>query len=545
MKKNLVEVFLNKGFLLSPDVLESINEFDEEFLNLFLNKINSKEKLVVLNKDLFSIVKSSKNFLKINWVEFEKSRALLEKGKNGKVYSTFVSLMSGSSNIKESLDINEENFNDEESGLVYSEDGKGFNVIVLNSYNLDPKKWEIKDFVDHYRNKYNSLKDIIQKRLDFSNVLSINKLRNKTTKDKASIIGLVSDKTITSNDNVMVTLEDLTGEIKVLVNKDKLELYSIARNLVFDEVVGVSGVVGNNIVFANNIVFPDIPLNKEFKKTRDEVYAAFISDLHVGSKLFLKKDFQKFIDWVNCKSGNSQQKEIAKKLGYIFVLGDICDGVGIYPKQDSELEIKDIKKQYDEVAEYLSQIRQDIKIIMCPGNHDALRLSEPQPPLNKNSAESLYKLKNIIFVSNPAFVNIHSSVDFPGFDVLMYHGASFHYYIDNVDNLRLNNARDNPSLVLKFLLQKRHLAPSHGSSLYVPYSKDDPLVIKKIPDFFVAGEMHRCDVIQNFNNITLINCSCWQSKTDYQEKTGNNPDPSRVPVVNLKTRDVKILNFRN
>ena len=539
MKKNLVEAFLDKGFLLSPDVLENINDFDETFLDLALTKIDSKEKLVVLNKDLFSIMSSSKNFLKINWVEFEKSKALLEKGKNGKVYSTFINLMSGSDGNDLGLD-EEEILDDDKDG--YHNNGES-SLVVLNSYELDAKKWEIKDFVDHYRNKYNLLKEIIQNRPEFGNSLSINKLRNKTSKEKISIIGLISDKRITSNDNVILTLEDLTGEISVLVNKDKLELFSVAKNLVLDEVIGINGVLGNNIVFANNIAFPDMPLNKEFKKSPDEVYVAFISDLHTGSNLFLGKDLQKFIDWVNCKSGSAQQKEVAGKLKYIFITGDICDGVGIYPKQDSELDIKDIKKQYDKVAEYLSQIRKDIKIIICPGNHDAVRLSEPQPPLSEIFAESLYKLKNITFVSNPAFVNIHSSVDFPGFDVLMYHGASFHYFINNVDNLRLNNAVDNPSLVLKFLLQKRHLAPSHGSSLYVPYVKDDPLVIKKIPDFFVTGEMHRCDVNQNYNNITLINCSCWQSKTDFQEKVGNNPDPSRVPVVNLKTREVKILNF--
>jgi len=538
MKKDLVDVFLKKGFLLSPDSLEVLNEADENFLNNVPEKINSKEKLVVLNKDLFSAMKSSKNFLKVNWVEFEKSRALLEKGKNGKVYSTFVDMMSGSLNEKDVF-LEEENLIEKEIGIGKEDSG----VIVMNSYNLDSKKWEIKDFVDHYRNKYNSLKEIIQNRPEFNNVVSINKLGNKVSREKISVIGLISEKKITLNDNVLLTVEDLTGEIKILVNKDKLELYSIARNLVLDEVIGINGVMGNNIIFANNVVFPGIPLNKEFRKSSDEAYAAFISDFHIGSKLFLGKDFQRFIDWVNCKSGSSEQKEIAKKLKYIFVAGDICDGVGIYPGQDSELDIKDIKKQYDFVAEYLSQVRKDIKIIIGPGNHDALRLSEPQPPLNKKFAESLHNLKNIVFVSNPSIINIHSSRDFPGFDVLMYHGASFHYFIDNVDDLRLKNARDNPTLILKFLLQKRHLAPSHGSSLYVPYAKDDPLIIKKIPDFFVAGEMHRCDVEQNFNGVTLINCSCWQSKTDYQEKTGNNPSPSKVPVVNLKTREVKVLSF--
>ena len=145
-------------------------------------------------------------------------------------------------------------------------------------------------------------------------------------------------------------------------------------------------------------------------------------------------------------------------------------------------------------------------------------------------------------VTNPCLINIHSSENFEGFNILMYHGASFHYYVDNVDRLRQEKARDNPGIILKFLLQKRHLAPSHGSSLLIPDINNDFLVIDKIPDIIVSGDMHRSDV-SRYNNVTLVNCSCWESKTDFQEKTGNNPDPCKVPIINLKTREIKIMRF--
>ena len=541
-KKNAVDTFLDKGYFLSPDVLEDFaGEFDEEkFMKFLENNFISEEGPVVLNTDLFKFFKNSKKLINMNWAEFEKSRALLEKGRNGKLYSVFLDLAESGSDGKMMVD----NLDDSRDLEVVKEESVvGENpLIVLNSYNLDSKKWEVGDFVSHYKNKYNGLKDILMGRPGLEGVLSINKVINKNAKEKVAVIGLISDKSITSNNNVMLTVEDFTGGIKVLVNKDKLELYSVAKNLVLDEVIGVVGVSGNKIVFANDIIFPDVPAGKELKKSKDEAYVAFISDIHFGSNLFLEKDFLRFIDWVNGKSGSKEQKEIASKLRYIFVAGDLVDGVGIYPGQDEELVIKDIKKQYDLLAGYLGRIRKDVKLVLAPGNHDALRLSEPQPPLNKEFAGALYELPNATMVSNPALINIHSSIDFPGFDILMYHGASFHYFIRNVDNLRLNNATENPSLVLKFLLQKRHLAPSHGSSLYVPNLEEDPLIIKKIPDFFVAGEIHHSDV-GDYKNITLINCSCWQSATDYQEKVGNHPDPSKVVVANLKTREVKVLNF--
>jgi DNA polymerase II small subunit len=124
----------------------------------------------------------------------------------------------------------------------------------------------------------------------------------------------------------------------------------------------------------------------------------------------------------------------------------------------------------------------------------------------------------------------------------MYHGASFHYYIANIDSLRYSDTYNAPHNVLHYLLQKRHLAPTHSSTVYMPDPNEDPLVIDRIPDIFVCGDMHRSDISQ-YNNIITINCSCWQAKTDFQEKIGNNPDPAKVPLLNLKTREIKILKF--
>ena len=145
-------------------------------------------------------------------------------------------------------------------------------------------------------------------------------------------------------------------------------------------------------------------------------------------------------------------------------------------------------------------------------------------------------------VSNPSLVNIHSSEGFPGFDVLMYHGYSFDHYVSNTDAIRNRGGYNRADILMKFLLQKRHLAPTHASTLYIPDTNKDPLVIERVPDFFVTGHIHK-SMAANYKNTTLICGSCWQSKTDFQERVGHNPEPSRVPIVNLKTRDIKILKF--
>ena len=68
------------------------------------------------------------------------------------------------------------------------------------------------------------------------------------------------------------------------------------------------------------------------------------------------------------------------------------------------------------------------------------------------------------------------------------------------------------------------------------------LIIKKIPDIFVSAHTHK-SAVSYYNNTLLISVSSWESKTPYQEKMGNEPDFCKVPMFNLKTRTIKILDF--
>lgn len=415
-------------------------------------------------------------------------------------------------------------------------------VKVVYSYREEPKKREPQDFVDYFNSRYKAIEKILKQRQELKNTLSLNKITNKKEKENVSIIGIVSSKQTTKNGNLLLVLEDPTGKRSVLVNKNKPSLFNDAKDIVLDEVIGIVGVNVDTITFVNNIIWPDTPTSKELKKTEQEKYALFLSDLHVGSSKFLPDDFNKFLRWINGEIGNEQQRHIAKNVEYIFIAGDLVDGCGIYPEQDKELIINDIYQQYKECARLLKQIPQHIPLIICPGNHDALRISEPQPPLSKDFARPMHELSNAIMVSNPSLVNINSSGNFNGFDVLMYHGYSFDYFVAEVDSLRNQGGYDRADLIMKFLLKRRHLAPSHLSTLYIPDTKKDPLVIEKVPDFFLSGHIHK-SITANYRNTTLICGSCWQSKTTFQEKVGHNPEPSRVPIVNLQTRDVKILKF--
>ena len=487
--KEKIKLLMDKGYLLDPDIVDSLDSFS---FDLIVEHIDPKEGSALTKKVLVDL---KEKYIIKNIVE------------------------------REPEGVNE------------------FSTKFLKEYSEVKKKVEVFDFIEHYKIRYNYIRKILQNRLELTDTISINRAFGKMEREKVSLIGLVSSKDITRNNNILMELEDPTGAIKLLISSNKKELFDKAGDIVLDEVIGISGNLGNGIVFVNDLFFPDVPLNGcELKKSPVEEYIAFISDLHLGSKNFLEKEFIKFIKWLNGETGSSEQKKIAKSIKYLFVAGDIVAGIGVYPGQEEDLNIGELGAQYEKCAELFGMIRDDVEIIISPGNHDAIRLAEPQPPFNKNYAKRLYELKNVKLTGNPSLVNFGSSKGFSGFDVLMYHGFSFSYYVDNVDRLRLSGGWDNAGEIMKFLLQKRHLAPSHTSTLFIVDPKKDDLIIDHIPDFFLCGHAHKF-ILGQHGKTTLMSGSCWETKTKYQVKGGHNPEPGRVPVINLKTREVKLMKF--
>ena len=68
------------------------------------------------------------------------------------------------------------------------------------------------------------------------------------------------------------------------------------------------------------------------------------------------------------------------------------------------------------------------------------------------------------------------------------------------------------------------------------------MLSNRIPDVFVTGHVHRVRV-SNYRNVTNINCGCWTSQSENEEKRGIVPEPAKVPVLNLMTRKVRVMNF--
>lgn len=573
-KTQLIEELFNHDLLISPEILNA------DLALVPVEKLTSCHDLAVLNSEnLKQVLKDSET---ANWYDLDRQQVDLEKENRNNNYfddSLFdldnpvppVAAVSAATII---LSPSDQKFGSALSSELDSEDEvqssetrpsemklnpttfsitsatnttssiESFSnpVTVLSNHKSSGKKYTVKDFSQIFLARYQFLERLLSSRQGLQSTLAINRLLNKKEKENISVIGLVVEINETKSGNLMLALEDPTGTIKVLISKSKAELFSEAKDLVPDEVIALNGLYNDGIIFADQIFWPEIPYAEELKKSEEEEYAVFLSDLHVGSKQFLGEAFDKFLRWINGRAGHEEQRAVAEKVKYIFIAGDLVDGVGVYPSQEDDLELKNLTDQYNEFVQLIKQIPGDKKIIVSPGNHDGVHLAEPQPLFYEHFAPEMFKLPNLILVNNPALIKIGQTATFSGFKVLLYHGFSFDYYVANVASIREGGGYHRADLIMKFLLRRRHLAPSFTSTPYRPGFQDDPLLIKEVPDFFLSGHIHYSKVA-NYRGTTLVCGSCWQGKTSYQEKLGHEPEPGRVPLVNLKTREVKVLKF--
>ncbi|MBI4043304.1 MAG: metallophosphoesterase [Candidatus Diapherotrites archaeon] len=376
-----------------------------------------------------------------------------------------------------------------------------------------------KDFLALFQDRYTFLSDLLSKR--GINAQPISKLDRITMKRDVELIGMVAEKWISKNGHLCMKLEDLEAHCIALVLKSNASLLEKAEHVSLDDVIGIKGKKGaGDLIIIEDIVFPDLPLRKT--KTIDEdLSIGVISDIHIGSRLFLQNEFEEFLEWIHSGRNGSE------KIKYLFVAGDTIDGIGVYPQQIDELVIKDIYDQYKVLSEYIQKIPEHIEVFIAPGQHDAVRWADPQPPLSKEFVPELYKLSNVHFVSSPSWVEVEGLV------TLMYHGGSLHDLIGSVSFLNPNK----PAEAIKEALVKRTLMLSYGVKRPYAPMKKDLMLVREVPDIYLGGDFHHVDYT-NYRGTTIINSGCWQHQTEYGMQGGYIATPGIVPELNLKTSKI-------
>jgi DNA polymerase II small subunit len=347
-----------------------------------------------------------------------------------------------------------------------------------------------------------------------------NRQRYSSNEYEITIVGLVSEPRWAKSGNLMFLLEDETTQIQCLLKPPSgaNPLHAALDGLMNDDVVGVSGFfIGDrtDLFIISNIHLPPLPRRAKNAASIDEsVSAAFLSDVHVGSKTFLEPQWEKMINWF-------KTDPLAKTIKYFVLSGDGVDGVGIYPGQDRHLAITDLFKQYGALAMLLSDLPDWVDVIILPGNHDAVRPAEPQPALDPEVQQDY---SDTVFVGNPCDFSLH------GVRILSYHGKSIDDFVAGLRSVTYAK----PEMAMRSMLERRHLAPSWGGKTPLSPEPEDSMVIGTIPDIFVTGHVHG-QFVGDHKGTTIVHSSTWQDQTDYQRMLGFQPKPCILTVINLHT----------
>ena len=376
-----------------------------------------------------------------------------------------------------------------------------------------------------FRDRYTHLLEIAKQRPDCKGVVSIEsgkQLRDREQK----IAGLVSSKNSRKGGGVDLVLDDPSGSGRLFCGE---EVAGKAMALPLDSLVVAEVSQGRNgQLYVKDLILPDIPSKKALGSQR-RVYAVMLSDLHIGSKMFLADDFRRFLAWINGKLGDA---DIVERIRYVIVAGDIVDGVGVYPGQENQLVERNLRKQFVVAKEFLGQIPKNMKLIIVPGNHDPVRQALPQPAVSPEVGQPLYELENAVHLGGPARIKLD------GVDFLVYHGRSLDDVIATIPDLTY----DRPVDAMEVLLKARHLAPTYGKRTALSPELRDMLVIDPVPDVFHAGHVHTLEV-GTYRGTLMVNSGTFQGQTPFQANMGIDPISSIVPILDLSTFEVLRRNF--
>jgi DNA polymerase II small subunit len=533
----IISFVTSKGFQIHPDALTLIEEIQENYFqiieDILSNKKNKKEKsMVIITEDI-------KNFIKVPSHKIPNKHSNCEliiskdKAENHVGYKEDKEII-----IDENLfSIKKDSFD------KYKEKMDENFKIIYDSNNKINSGEGIEGYTSLFRSRYEKSLKILSLRQDSKKVKKIelvkqlfnqskinsNSMSKEDSANSLFIAGLVMNKDV-KNNNYDLTIDDQSGLLTATTYdediKKQISMLTVDQ-MVMIEFENNSKRRKNTI---KNLFSLDIP-DRIPNRSKSEIFSILISDLHIGSKFFMEKEFQNFLEWLN---GNEYNKDIISKTKYICICGDLIDGIGIFPNQDKELLEKDSYSQMEHAIKILSQIPKHMKVFLIPGNHDLGRRALPQPAIPQKYAEKLYSLDNITMLGNPCMINME------GIKILMFHGQSLDDIIASIPGLSYSK----PAEAMKILLKSRHLSPIYGQRTPIAPEKEDMMIIEDVPDVLHSGHVHVIDV-DSYKGTLLVNSGAWQSQTPFQQTMGITPTPGIAIAINLSNLKPYKIDFNN
>ena len=402
--------------------------------------------------------------------------------------------------------------------------------LIYSPSDTMPVSDSVNSRADYFRSRFRRIERILRSRPDFSSSVSVGDIAKVSSQAPFKTIAMILKK-----DNRRLEVEDPSDSATLYMPKNPdPELEEKLSYLVVDMVVGVELRKYQGAVFISDVVLPDVP-DTPAKRTKDPIVTLLLSDLHVGSQYFLEKEFATFAEWLSGAKGSAFSQEIANAVKYVIVAGDIVDGVFVYPKQEHELKIVSLERQYEEAVKALSKLPEYVHLIIGPGNHDVVRDAIPQPPIPKEFLGDLATERgNTTIVGNPAQVALHQ------IKFLIYHGQSLEDVVASVPGIEYSRPHDG----MRFLLRARHLAPIYGGNTQICAAGEDDLTIPFKPEVFHAGHLHVAG-ISNYRGTQIVNSGTWQGKTSYQLNLGIEPTTTSLGVHFMKDGMSKLMYLRD
>jgi DNA polymerase II small subunit len=533
----IISFVTSKGFQIHPDALTLIEEIQENYFqiieDILSNKKNKKEKsMVIITEDI-------KNFIKVPSHKIPNKHSNCELIISKDTAENHV----GYKEDKEII-INENLFSIKKDSFDKYKEKMDENLKIIYDSNDKINSGEgIEGYTSLFRSRYEKSLKILSLRQDSKKVKKIelvkqlfnqskinsNSMSKEDSANSLFIAGLVMNKDI-KNNSYDLTIDDQSGLLTATTyNEDIKKQISM---LTVDQMVMIE--FDNNSKRRKNTIKNlfslDIP-DRIPNRSKSEIFSILISDLHIGSKFFMEKEFQNFLEWLN---GNEYNKDIISKTKYICICGDLIDGIGIFPNQDKELLEKDSYSQMEHAIKILSQIPKHMKVFLIPGNHDLGRRALPQPAIPQKYAEKLYSLDNITMLGNPCMINME------GIKILMFHGQSLDDIIASIPGLSYSK----PAEAMKILLKSRHLSPIYGQRTPIAPEKEDMMIIEDVPDVLHSGHVHVIDV-DSYKGTLLVNSGAWQSQTPFQQTMGITPTPGIAIAINLSNLKPYKIDFNN
>src|SRR6266852_4965380 len=338
------------------------------------------------------------------------------------------------------------------------------------------------DFLRYFRSRFEKMSALFRQRIDTRSAGTIADALAGGTNGRGRFVAMVVEKREKAN-RIFLTVDDYDDEATVLVGDSNPSVWQTARRISRDQVLFLeTRKSSGKLLVAENIVLP----------------------------------------------------HIADRVKYVIIGEDLVDGIGVYPRQEVDLKVPDIYEQYRLAAKLVTEIPEYMDVVLIPGNHDAVRQALPQPAISKDFAGPVYDSRRVVSLGDPAEVRLE------GVDFLLFHGTSLMDILSSAPGFDYQR----PVEVMEYQLRARHLAPEYGKSTPIGPEMEDWLVVERVPDVFQSGHIH-VPGSGVYRGTTIVNSGAWQGQTDYQKRMGLVPQPGLLPVVNLQSLQVRMMDFRS